>query len=85
MSAVTYYVQECPTCGRSLEVRIEYLGKRVRCRHCGAKFVAIDGSYSGLDASLTESTILQRADELINTASRSGIGLDGSSEVAKQP
>ena len=29
MSKATYFVQECPTCGRDLEIRVEYLGKRV--------------------------------------------------------
>ena len=27
MPGGTYFVQECPTCGRSLQVRVEYLGK----------------------------------------------------------
>ena len=37
MAGVTYFVQECPTCGRRLQVRVIYLGKRVACRHCGAQ------------------------------------------------
>ena len=44
MPSGTYYVQECPTCGRSLQVRVEYLGKRVACQHCNAKFEACDPS-----------------------------------------
>jgi DNA-directed RNA polymerase subunit RPC12/RpoP len=40
----TYFVQECPTCGRKLQVRVEYLGKNVVCHHCSAKFQACDNS-----------------------------------------
>ncbi len=32
MSNPTYFVQECPTCGRRLQIRVEYLGKRVVCQ-----------------------------------------------------
>ncbi|MGL6195757.1 MAG: hypothetical protein ACRC2T_13155 [Thermoguttaceae bacterium] len=38
----TYYLQPCPTCGRSLQVRIAYMGRKVLCRHCRASFIAID-------------------------------------------
>ena len=33
---------ECPTCGRSLRVRVEYLGAVVACKHCGAEFQACE-------------------------------------------
>ena len=75
MSNATYFVQECPTCGRKLQVRVEHLGKKVVCRHCAAKFEAYDsssGSYPPTDSSVA---LLARAEELIDTASRSGIGL----------
>ncbi len=39
---LTYYLQSCPTCGRRLQVRIEYLGKQVICYHCHGSFVALD-------------------------------------------
>ena len=42
MSSSTYYAQECPTCGRKLQVRVKYLGKNVVCQHCNATFVAMD-------------------------------------------
>lgn len=71
MPSSTYFVQECPTCGRKLQVRVEYLGKRVVCQHCGSKFNACDqqpnDSYSESALSL-----LDRADELIR---QSGINL----------
>jgi DNA-directed RNA polymerase subunit RPC12/RpoP len=73
MPNTTYFVQECPTCGRSLHVRVEYLGREVRCQHCRGQFVAWDeqgappmelpppsssGSLSGIH-------LLRRADELL--------------------
>jgi len=36
----TYYIQICSTCGRRLEVKIEYIGLEVSCYHCRARFVA---------------------------------------------
>ena len=36
----TYYIQVCPTCGRRLEVKIEYIGLEVSCYHCRARFMA---------------------------------------------
>ena len=75
MANSIYFVQECPTCGRNLQVRVEYLGKRVLCQHCGARFEACDpssGNYPPLESSLS---LLERAEELIETASASGIGL----------
>jgi DNA-directed RNA polymerase subunit M/transcription elongation factor TFIIS len=39
---LTYFVQECPTCGRRLQVSVEYLGRKVACQHCGKTFTARD-------------------------------------------
>lgn len=71
MSPTTYFVQECPTCGRNLEVRLEYLGRQVVCQHCAAKFVAAD-PFSTQDPS---QSVLARAEELIESVSNSGIGI----------
>ena len=82
MPGGTYYVQECPTCGRSLQVRVEYLGKRVACQHCGAKFEACDPSsnnYPPMDSGIS---LLARAEELIDTVERSAIGLGESRSSA---
>lgn len=68
MSKSTYFVQECPTCGRSLEIRVEYLGKRVACRHCRGEFVATDPATA--TATLTTSALLRRANELLELASQ---------------
>ena len=68
MAGVTYFIQECPTCGRRLQVRVIYLGKRVACQHCGAKFAACDPQspeYPPLDSSLA---LLTRADQLLEAS-----------------
>ena len=74
MAATTYFVQECPTCGRTLQVRVEYLGKRVVCQHCSAAFVACDPA-SSADCGEASLSMLERADRLIKSAEQSGIGL----------
>ena len=71
MPSTTYFVQECPTCGRNLQVRLEYLGKRVTCRHCSAAFEATDGTSVFDDASASSGvSLLERAEELLASASR---------------
>ncbi len=77
MPGGTYYVQECPTCGRSLQVRVEYLGKDVACRHCGAKFEACDPSSGGDLPMESGISLLARADELIESATRSASAMSG--------
>jgi len=68
MSKSVYFVQECPTCGRNLEVRIEYLGKFVVCQHCQGRFVACDSESRTPLISNRASDLLQRADELLAQA-----------------
>lgn len=76
MPRTTYFVQECPTCGRNLQVRVEYLGKRVVCQHCNARFEASEGPSRGQrDTDCSSSGIMQRAEELLQSAAASGIGL----------
>lgn len=64
MSA-TFYVQECPTCGRRLHIRVEYLGKKVMCEHCRGSFVARDPANASGDCG--SSNLLRRADELLES------------------
>ena len=63
-----YYYQECPTCGRNLKVRVEYLGKSVRCQHCHARFEACDPDSAAYPPSNSGLALMQRADELLETA-----------------
>ena len=41
MASAIYFVQECPTCGRRLQIRVEYLAGVV-CQHCQGRFLAVD-------------------------------------------
>jgi hypothetical protein len=68
-NSVYYYTQECPTCGRSLRVRVAYLGKQVVCQHCDARFSAVDPA-SALEEDIRDSTLLERADLLLETIDR---------------
>ena len=66
MPSSVFFVQNCPACGRSLQVKIAYLGKGIACQHCNAEFVAshqemVEASESGL-------ALLDRADELLKAA-----------------
>ncbi|HEY1065553.1 MAG TPA: hypothetical protein VGE52_05575 [Pirellulales bacterium] len=65
MAKLTYFVQECPTCGRGLEVRVEYLGKRVACQHCGGRFTAKDPSICGSAPPESHDALLARVDRLL--------------------
>lgn len=67
MSKSTYFVQECPTCGRSLQVRVEYLGRQVVCQHCHGRFEACDPSCLNDPLSDSGSQLLRRADELLDS------------------
>jgi hypothetical protein len=62
-SRATFYVQSCPTCGRHLQVCVEYLGRRIQCRHCRAVFVARDPESATSDTD--EEDLLHRVDELL--------------------
>lgn len=67
MSKATYFVQECPTCGRRLQIRVEYLGKLVACQHCRGQFEAADSAarkYRPSDSAV----LLARAEELLATS-----------------
>jgi hypothetical protein len=52
------------------------MGKRVVCQHCSARFLAADPQGMNLDA-----TMLDRADELIEEATRSTINARAKSPV----
>lgn len=64
MSNSIFYVQECPTCGRSLQIRVEYLGRRMVCEHCRGRFTARDPACSTLGV---HDDLLQRADALLQS------------------
>ncbi len=65
MSHTTFYVQECPTCGRRLQIRVAYLGKRLYCQHCGGPFFASDPSSKGASPPHSRARLLERAEQLL--------------------
>jgi hypothetical protein len=68
MSRSTYFVQECPTCGRSLQVCVEYLGRQVVCQHCHGRFEACDpASNAAPSPSSSGIDLLRRADALLGS------------------
>ena len=70
MSKSTYFVQECPTCGRAVHIRVEYLGRQLICQHCGGHLTACDVEGASGAPSLTESALMRRADELLRAVAR---------------
>ena len=70
MSNPTYFVQECPTCGRRLQIRVEYLGRKVVCQHCQGHLTAADSANSRYDGVESGNALLQRADELLESISQ---------------
>lgn len=65
MFRATYFVQECPVCGRRVQVNVEHLGKSVTCQHCAGRFMATDPSTSAPVAPNPEWTIMSRVAELL--------------------
>jgi hypothetical protein len=68
MSNVTYFVQECPTCGRRLQIRVEYLGKQVVCQHCRGPLTACDPASNRYGQ--CGSALIRRAEELLEISTR---------------
>jgi hypothetical protein len=69
MSNPTFFVQECPTCGRRLQIRVEYLGRSVVCRHCQGSLTAADPTNMRCDCNASANALLRRADELLESVS----------------
>ena len=67
MVRATFFTQECPTCGRSVQVRVEYLGRSVACMHCRGHFKASDPDGSAGYPLQTEESLLERVDALLDS------------------
>lgn len=70
MAETTYFAQECPTCGRNLHIRVEYLGRQVICQHCRGPLLARDPSTAGPVPSESGLRLLERAEELLERVDR---------------
>lgn len=65
MAQTTYYFQECPTCGRHLRIRVEYLGRTMACAHCSRTFTATD-RVSQYQPSAPEGSLLERSERVLS-------------------
>ena len=70
MAKSIYFTQECPTCGRRLQIRVDYLGREVVCQHCQGEFVALDPTGIRYDSADTKNALLKRADDLLKSVER---------------
>lgn len=66
MASGTFFARSCPTCGRTLEIRVELLGREVECVHCHANFQADSEQTKQVDDQRIEQ-ILARAQEYIDS------------------
>ena len=66
MTGATYFLQDCPTCCRPLRIRVELLGRPVRCQHCGREFTA--QGHAPLYRNDPAESLLQRAEQLLDEA-----------------
>ncbi len=70
MSNFTFFVQECPTCGRRLQIKVEYLGRKLVCRHCQGTLIATDPAAQRPEEGASGSALLRRANELLESVAR---------------
>lgn len=63
-----YFFQDCPTCGRHVRIKAEYLGRRMSCLHCEGEFTASDRE-SRFDAPETRANLLLHTVESLLGAS----------------
>jgi len=78
---LTYVVEDCPICGRPLEIAKETIGREAACGHCGGQllvFQAVDGETSVVTCG--EANLIDRADRLLEIAAREA---DGEREIER--
>ena len=69
MVGTTHFVKSCPTCGRTLQIQIQYMGKRVTCGHCNGQFLAYydDLAESAHSTTADKDDVMRRVDELLSS------------------
>jgi len=70
MALATFFLQECPTCGRRLQVRVNLLGRNVCCPHCEAEFVSSLNSEPGN----SDRDLMTRVENLLEESDSSDVG-----------
>jgi hypothetical protein len=68
MPSSVRFAKVCPTCGRTLQIPVELLGKDVCCHGCGAGFRANAGEISAKAGAAED--IDERVDRLIQAADK---------------
>lgn len=63
-STDVFFDRACPVCGRTLHIRVQLLGRRVYCQHCGGGFTATDESLGG------DPPVRDRVEDLLTRASQ---------------
>ncbi len=76
MSRPAVFLQECPICGRPLEIRREYQGQKVSCRHCGGWFLAVDPAHHPWDIWNQSNLMLHKADQLLEICASYGTAIN---------
>lgn len=74
ISSDVFFNRSCPVCGRLLRIRVQLLGQRVYCQHCGGGFTAVDESLAaGAPPRDLVEDLIARADRVLE---RSACGDD---------
>lgn len=68
-NADVFFNQVCPVCGRPVRIRVNLLGRRVYCQHCGGGFTARDPAVgSGPSTEDRADELLARANDRLERA-----------------
>ncbi len=82
----TYFVQQCPVCGRPLHISWVYHGGNVVCQHCRGAFVAQHGSRNEEPTDGTADSLGRRTERLLAMCGHQGkplyVGSQGSDRIS---
>ncbi len=67
---LSHIVEECPVCGRPVEIRCEYLGRRVVCQHCGGGFVVTEEGAQAPEWMAKCGRLMEAAERVLQTSAR---------------
>lgn len=74
MATGTYFIRSCPTCGRTLEIRVELLNRKVECSHCHATFTATESEERSISDVRIEQALARTQKFLATVNANVGIG-----------
>ncbi len=80
MMQLTHIVEDCPICGRPVEVARKAVGRDVACGHCGGQFAVYEDDLGGTNVvACGETNLLERADRLLEVMTQEA-ALDSATE-----